>query len=265
MANKYYAIRNGKKTGIFNDSWDNVKPLVNGYPSAVYKGFKTKEEAEEFMGYVGDGYPPKVRESIVPVATHPLENDSSLASKQPKKQIRNSDFKWDEDTFDYSGLVAFTDGSVKYTIPSNKGGQPEGTSFGLVVLKDGVVKHLDSRNYNDDYNSQRNVAGELRGVIAALTYAKENNYKKITICFDYIGIALWVDDFHGVTRWQQKKPLVKAYVKTIEDKFKDIDITFVKVPAHSGAKYNELADELAKHSFDEHPTFLRTKKMELLF
>lgn len=48
MAMKYYAVRKGKKIGIYN-TWDECKEMVSGYSSAEYKSFKTLEEAEEYM------------------------------------------------------------------------------------------------------------------------------------------------------------------------------------------------------------------------
>ena len=52
MAKKrYYAVKSGLKTGIFN-SWDECKKLVSGYPNAEYKGFSTLEEAKNYMNNV---------------------------------------------------------------------------------------------------------------------------------------------------------------------------------------------------------------------
>lgn len=48
---KYYVVWNGVETGVF-DSWEDVKPLVTGYPEARYKGFPTREAAVE--AYRGD-------------------------------------------------------------------------------------------------------------------------------------------------------------------------------------------------------------------
>lgn len=45
---KYYAVRKGKKTGIFM-TWDECKENVYGFKGAEYKSFKTKEEAENFF------------------------------------------------------------------------------------------------------------------------------------------------------------------------------------------------------------------------
>ncbi|MDR2567957.1 MAG: ribonuclease H family protein [Mycoplasmataceae bacterium] len=46
---KYYAVKVGKKTGVFFDEWANVLELVKSYPNAVYKGFNKKEEADEWF------------------------------------------------------------------------------------------------------------------------------------------------------------------------------------------------------------------------
>ena len=45
---KYYAVKNGRTTGIF-DNWKDVQKAVIGYSNANYKGFETKEEAEEWL------------------------------------------------------------------------------------------------------------------------------------------------------------------------------------------------------------------------
>ncbi|MEG0962814.1 MAG: ribonuclease H family protein [Lachnospiraceae bacterium] len=49
MAHKYYAVRKGKTTGIFN-TWDVCKAQVDGFPGAEYKSFKSHSEAEVYLG-----------------------------------------------------------------------------------------------------------------------------------------------------------------------------------------------------------------------
>ena len=54
---KYYAVANGRKTGIFR-SYDDVKPLVSGFPNAKHKSFKTLSEAQDYLnGVVPDKIP----------------------------------------------------------------------------------------------------------------------------------------------------------------------------------------------------------------
>lgn len=47
---KYYAIKKGRKTGIFN-TWDECKAYVQGVAGAQYKSFKTYEEAENYLNH----------------------------------------------------------------------------------------------------------------------------------------------------------------------------------------------------------------------
>lgn len=47
MASKFYAVRKGKKAGIFL-TWEECKSQVDGFSGAEYKSFKTKAEAEEY-------------------------------------------------------------------------------------------------------------------------------------------------------------------------------------------------------------------------
>lgn len=48
MAKKFYAIKVGRKTGIFTD-WKECAPYVQGFSDAIYKGFETEAEAKAFM------------------------------------------------------------------------------------------------------------------------------------------------------------------------------------------------------------------------
>ena len=48
MANKYYAVKEGREKGIFT-SWEECKKQVMGYKGAVYKSFPSKTEAENYL------------------------------------------------------------------------------------------------------------------------------------------------------------------------------------------------------------------------
>ncbi|MDY6045127.1 MAG: ribonuclease H family protein [Peptoniphilus sp.] len=45
---KYYAVKSGKKPGIYTD-WNSCKEQVHGVKGAIYKSFKSREDAEAFM------------------------------------------------------------------------------------------------------------------------------------------------------------------------------------------------------------------------
>ncbi len=46
---KYYAVKKGKVPGIYYN-WNDCKTMVDGFPGAIYKSFKTLDEANAFMG-----------------------------------------------------------------------------------------------------------------------------------------------------------------------------------------------------------------------
>lgn len=48
MSNKYYAIKAGKKTGVFED-WNEVKDYVEGYSNSKFKSFSTLQEAKIYL------------------------------------------------------------------------------------------------------------------------------------------------------------------------------------------------------------------------
>ena len=45
---KFYAVKNGRKVGIFS-TWEECQKQVVGFKGAIYKSFKTKEEAEAYL------------------------------------------------------------------------------------------------------------------------------------------------------------------------------------------------------------------------
>ena len=53
MADKYYAVRNGRHPGVYT-SWDACSAEVKGFSGAEYKSFRTKAEAQAFVRG-GDG------------------------------------------------------------------------------------------------------------------------------------------------------------------------------------------------------------------
>lgn len=49
MAKKYYAVRNGRQTGVF-ETWAECQRQVTGFSGAEFKSFPTREEALQFAG-----------------------------------------------------------------------------------------------------------------------------------------------------------------------------------------------------------------------
>lgn len=70
---------------------------------------------------------------------------------------------------------------------------------------------------------------------------------EVIIYHDYIGISEWVKP-HGKTKWKAKTIGAQQYVKVVNKVFGEsaYGLKFVKVEAHTGDIWNEVADSLAK-------------------
>ncbi len=216
MAKKIYAVKNGRKTGIFT-SWDDCKSQVAGYPGAEYKGFNNVQDAASYLG---------VEASTIETAI----GGSSASSAGKAEGSENSEFT--------KGVRAYVDGS--YDISTGR------YSCGVVMLRideDGNIKTRELNQAFDDEEAakQRNVAGEIMGAKLAIDFCLRNNIDEVEIYHDYEGVGKWADDL-----WKANNPLTKAYKSYVAKARTRMKIRFVKVKAHAGNEYNEIADKLAK-------------------
>ncbi len=192
MAKKFYAVKNGRKTGIFT-TWAECQRQVTGFKGAAYKGFETLEEAEAFLSG-GSGQNTKPREGAA---------------------------------------VAYVDGSYDR--------RDKRFSYGMVLFRDGEAITRNEAFDDPELAEMRNVAGEIKGSMEAMLYCIENGIKMLDIYYDYAGIECWCTG-----EWKANKPGTIDY-KAFYDRAKTkVDIRFIKVKGHSGNKYNDMADRLAK-------------------
>lgn len=212
MAKKFYAVKKGLTPGIYT-SWADCHAQINGFSGAIYKGFATLEEAKDFVG--GEARVFGEAEQM----TLPLANEKTAA----------------EDIQAKTEAVAYVDGSYDVTTGS--------FSYGMVMFYDGKEEHFSKKFENNDLASMRNVAGELEGARAAMQYCLDKGIKSLTIYHDYIGIAAWCTG-----EWKAKQEGTMDYALFYRAASLSVDIHFCKVKGHSGDKYNDLADELAKEA-----------------
>lgn len=150
MAQKYYAVRVGKKPGIY-DSWEKCKAVVEGYPGAQYKSFKSLEEAKEFLGE---------------------KNGEEEGTKVPA-----------DETLALANVYAFVDGSFNAATGTY--------GYGGFLVHDGKREILQGSGNEKEMASMRNVAGEISGSMAAMAKAVELKLEELTIYYDYMGIEMW--------------------------------------------------------------------------
>ena len=134
-----------------------------------------------------------------------------------------------------NALIAYVDGSYN---SNNKE-----FSYGMVLLHGAEEQTFCQKFDDEDLSSMRNVAGEIKGAEAAMRYAVEMGFRKLYIYHDYEGIARWCQ---GV--WKTNKQGTKSYKEYFDSIKEHVDVVFVKVAAHTGDKYNEMADKLAKQA-----------------
>ena len=231
MAGKFYAVKKGRTPGIYN-SWDDCKKQIDGFSGATYKSFKTAAEAAEFMGWG--------------------QSTSSNGSKTADKKVNNEKAQSGMEKVDGNNAsldsVAYDDGAnislenVAYVDGSYNVATGE-FSYGVVMFHNGQEHRFNKKFNEPGLASMRNVAGEIKGAEAAMEYAYKNGMSTLTIYHDYEGIAKW-----PLKEWAANKEGTKAYQEFYNNIKKYVDVRFVKVKGHSGDKYNDVADMLAKEA-----------------
>ena len=116
-------------------------------------------------------------------------------------------------------------------------------SYGMVVLLGGQEETYSQSFQDEELATMRNVAGEIKGAEAAMQYALDHGIREIAIYHDYEGIAKWC-----LGEWKTNKEGTKAYKAFYDKARSQVKISFVKVTGHSGNKYNDMADKLAKEA-----------------
>ncbi|MBQ9437367.1 MAG: reverse transcriptase-like protein [Lachnospiraceae bacterium] len=137
--------------------------------------------------------------------------------------------------------IAYVDGSFS--------DEEKAFASGAVILFDGKEFQFSERRTDANLISMRNVAGEIVAAWRAMKYCLDNGIEELELYHDYEGVAAWCTG-----RWKTNKEGTKAYRNyylRIKEKLK---VRFIKVKGHSGDKYNDLADKLAKEALFGNPT-----------
>lgn len=131
-------------------------------------------------------------------------------------------------------VIAYVDGSFDK--------KTESYSFGAVlILNSQVIKKLSRVGSNPKYKASRQIAGEVFGALHAIQWAIQNGFKKIIVHYDYLGIEKW-----ALGEWRTNKDVSIDYAQSFQKLAPQIEVQFVKVKAHSGVEFNEMADQIAK-------------------
>lgn len=151
MPTKYYAVKQGRKPGIYT-TWEECKKQVTGFSGAIYKSFPSHSAAEEF-----------------------LEIQTAKASPVPaapgQPDLRGAE------------AAAYVDGSYLHS--------SKRFSYGAVIYHNGKEYLFSEAFNDPALAEMRNVAGEIMGARKAIEFCLEHQIKSVTLYYDYQGIESW--------------------------------------------------------------------------
>lgn len=135
-------------------------------------------------------------------------------------------------------VIAYVDGSFDK--------RSQKYSYGVVLIKNGqIIDELSNSGDDPTYAESFQIAGECFGALNAIKWAIKQGYQSVIIHYDYLGIEMW-----ALGKWRANKTVSKDYVTYFKKYSSQIDVSFVKVKAHSGIDFNERADQLAKDALN---------------
>lgn len=232
VASKYYVVWVGRETGVFT-SWPYAKKLVDQFPRAKYKSFKTRQEAETAF------------------AAGPAKSIGAAAGKSRVPKSTGMKTHTHNPTTDKRYQVdIYCDGGCD---PN-----PGEAGSGVAVYRDGQLAELWYGLYNPQGT---NNTAELNALNQALHIAKESidEGKTVRILCDsqysINCITNWAYNWKS-KGWKRK---VEGDIKNLEliqqahalyDAMKD-DVLVAHVKAHIGIEGNELADRMSIYAVDQ--------------
>ncbi len=149
----FYVVRVGRTPGIYK-TWKECQQQVTGYSGAEFRGFVTREEAEEFMR----------GETLSPRET---------AGKAPGQEEAEGE------------AIAYVDGSYEHSLRSY--------AYGAVILTAEDMVELSGKGKDKEAAALRNVAGEMMGAMEAVKWCQAHGCTSLELRYDYEGIEKWVN------------------------------------------------------------------------
>lgn len=194
----------------------------SGAPKIFTSWDKCKQEVIGFKGAIYKSFPTE-KEAIDYIAIN-----SGSKSDEKTNVDDNS-----------AGIFIYVDGSFMV----EKGN----FSYGLVVVENNEVIYTDNgKGFDKEAISLRNVSGEVLGAKKAVEFALDKGYQEITIAYDYQGVESW-----ALGTWKRNNRITSEYYDFMQEKMKKIKVKFKKIKGHSGDKYNDMADKLAKNALNK--------------
>lgn len=209
---KVYAVVKGRKPGIYKN-WSDAHAQIEGFSGAVYKGFPSVDEAEEWIKSISSGR--------TGYGIKRIEESSSKRTEPESGEI-----------------MIYTDGGSS--------GNPGPGGYGIVQ-----VYGEERKEYSGGFRLTTNNRMELMGVIVALRKLEHRDLP-VTVCTDssYVVNGInkgWAKSWRK-NNWikSDKKPALNSDLwSELLDLIESLKVTFIWVKGHAGNPLNERCDELA--------------------
>lgn len=272
---KYYAVRNGHKSGVYNN-WSDCESQVKGYSGNQYKSFNSRAEANAYMNSGSNSnssrssYGSSSSSSGSGSRSRSSYSNSSSSSRAPysnsssRSSYGSSYSSSSSYTPSYSSSSSSSSSSSRtvniYTDGASKNNQ--GAKQGKSTAGFGVYYGPgDSRNYSGRVTGeQTNNRGELYGIHKALKNSVEESKSSSNTKYFIHTDSQYSKD--AITKWGNSwekngwktstgsDVINQDVIKECRDmvrtlKSKNVDVEIVKVKGHSGNHGNDQADKLA--------------------
>jgi len=223
MADKFYVVKNGRIPGIYA-TWAECLRQVDKFSGAVYKSYKTREEAEEAFG---SNSSTKISAAVKTAS----KKRTSIVSKSDAPSVSTDDIR----------LRIYCDGACS--------GNPGKSGSGLAIYEDEKMPVL---MYGAADVMGTNNTAELKALLRALELAVDAQHEKVAILSDSkYSIECVVNWAYGwkAKGWTKQGGEIKnlELIQTahaLYDGIKD-KVVISHVRGHAGVEGNELADRMA--------------------
>lgn len=225
---KIYAVKVGRQVGLFS-TWAECEAQVKGFQGAKFKGFSSKEEAEEWLSgkAAGRGAGRK--------ASKPDSGGNTSRGKVMEGKITEAIHE------DETDFIVYTDGSCL----RNPDG-PGGWAAVIIDTETGEMRELHEGNPSTTNNRM-----ELSAAIGALSYIREGSTVALYTDSQYMKNAFnrnWIRNWkrNGWKTSQGTDVLNKDLWLKLDALFASHQVFFRWVKGHAGNTYNERCDILAR-------------------
>lgn len=245
----FYAVKKGRKTGIYS-TWKECEKNTKGYKGQQFKKFERKESAQAYMQGRSNALIDRLEQGMtLEEATSDMRDTKKqgeaikkarvVKSKRAKEDICHPNVWTQRKILDdarqiKSGeAIVYVDGSFVEGIRKVGAGA-------VIILPDGTEHEVSLFSEDREFVEMQNVGGELMATMHGIYEASKHGVHRVYVHHDLANIAEW-----GTLSWKRNLNATNQYASYIQSCAENMEIIFVKVPAHTGLKYNEKADRLA--------------------